>query len=57
MAERQVLRDPIKVGGSDELRSSHGPATFGAFALAQMASARSPEEDFAGAGYFETFGY
>ena len=55
MTERQVLRDPIYVRGADERRPAQRPAAFGAFALTLVAPARAPEQDLAGAGYFETF--
>jgi len=57
MTEWQVLHNPINIGGADERCLSQRPAAFGAFTLKQMASARAPEKDFAGAGYLETFGY
>ena len=57
MTEWQILFDAINVGWSDERCLSQRPAAFGIFALQQMAPTRAPEEDFAGAGNFETFGY
>jgi len=57
MGERKVLPDPVNVGGSHESRLSQRPAAFGIFALEQMAPTGAPEEHFAGAGNFETFGY
>ena len=57
MTERQVLFDSINVCGSDEGRLSQRPAAFGIFALQQVSSAGAPEEHFAGAGNFETFGH
>jgi len=57
MTERQILFDTIKVRWSDERRPLQRAAALGAFALKQVASARAPEEDFAGAGYLETFGH
>jgi hypothetical protein len=57
MIEWQTLFDAINVCGSDERRLSQKPAASGAFTLKQMASARAPEKDFAGAGYLESFGY
>ncbi len=56
-AEWQILFDTINVGWSDEHCFAQRPAAFGTFALKQMASARTPEKDFAGAGDLETFGY
>ena len=57
MAEWQVLFDAVSVRGIDERRLAQSPATFGAFALAQMAPASAPEQDLAPAGYLETFAY
>jgi len=56
VAEWQILCDAINVGWPDARRLSQRPAAFGTLALKQMAPARSPEKDFAGAGYLETFG-
>lgn len=56
-AKRQVLFDAIDVCRSKERRLSQRPAALGAFPLQQMASARASEQDFACAGYFETFGH
>jgi hypothetical protein len=55
VAEWQVLFDTVNVGCSEELCLSQRPAPFGTLALKQMASAGAAEQDFAGAGYFETF--
>jgi hypothetical protein len=55
VTERKVLYYPIDVGWSENGGFSQGPAAFGVLALEQMAPASSPEEDFAGAGYFEPF--
>jgi hypothetical protein len=57
MTEREVLSDSVNVCGSGEGRLSQRPAAFGIFALQQVAPAGAAEEDFAGAGDFETFGY
>ena len=57
MAKREVLLDPVNVGGSNEGRLSQRPAAFGIFALQQMAPTGAPEEYLAGAGDFETFGH
>jgi len=57
VAEWQILFDTINVGWSDARRFSQRPAAFGTLALKQMASAGSSIQDFAGAGYLETFGY
>ena len=55
MTERKVLFDPVNIGWSENRRFSQGPAAFGILILEQMAPARSSEEDFPGAGYFEPF--
>ena len=57
MAERQILRDTINVGWSEERRFAQRAAALGILALEQMATARAPEQDLAGPGYLKTFGY
>jgi hypothetical protein len=56
MAERQILCDPINVSRPKNRRLSQRAATFGAFALQQMASACSVEQHFPAGGYLEAFG-
>src|SRR5436190_1221921 len=56
MAERQILFDPINVGRPKNRRLSQRPATFGTFALQQMASACSVEQNLPAGGYLEAFG-
>jgi len=57
VAEWQILCDAIRVGRSNESRSSQGPAAFGILALEQMPPARASAHHFAGAGYLETFSH
>jgi hypothetical protein len=57
VAEREILGDPVSVGGSEDRGVSQGAAAFGIFGLEQMTPARTAEQDFAGGGYLETFGY
>jgi len=57
VAERQILRDSINVGGAEDSGLSQRPAAFGCLALKQMASAGAAEKYFAGAGQLETFGH
>ena len=57
MAEWQILFDAINIGWSEESGFSQKPSALGSFSSHQMAFARAPEKDFAGAGYFESFGY
>jgi hypothetical protein len=56
MTEWQTLFDTINVGWSENLGFSQRPSALGTFASHQMAFARAPEKDFAGAGYLESFG-
>ena len=57
MAGRQVLFNPINVGGSQNRDPSQRTPAFGALALAQMAPAGSTKQDLPVGGYLETFGY
>ena len=57
MAEGQILFDAVNVRGSEERSLSQRPATFGIFALKQMAFACASEQDLSGSGYLETFGH
>ena len=57
MAEGQILRDAIDVGGSEERCLSQRAAALGIFALKQMAFASAVEQDLAGRSDIETFGY
>ena len=57
MAEGQILRNAIDVGGSEERCLSQRAAAFGIFALKQMAFASAVEQDLAGSSYLEPFGH
>lgn len=57
MTEGQVLFDTINVGGIHYPDFFHAPAAFRIFCTHQVATAGAPDEDFAGAGDLETFGY
>lgn len=57
MAERQILRDAIRIGRPQDRGFSHGPAPFRALALKQMPPAGAAEQHLAAGGDFETFGY
>jgi len=57
MAERQILGDTIDVGWSKDRGLTQRAATFGIFALKQMAFASAVEDNFAGGGYFEPLSY
>jgi hypothetical protein len=48
VAERQVLLDAILVGLVHQMRAAQAAAAFGAFALAEMASAGAMAQDLAG---------
>jgi len=57
VAERQILRDAVAVGWSEERRLSQSPPALGILVLKQMASAGASEQDLAGSGYLEMFGH
>ena len=57
VAERQILFDPINVGGSEALGLSQRSPAFGTFALKQVASTGPPEQHFTRARDFETLGH
>ena len=57
MTERQILFDPINVGGSEALGLSQRSPAFGTFALKQVASTGPPEQHFTRARDFETLGH
>lgn len=57
MAEGQVLQNPIGVSFIHQCGATETAATFGVFALKQVAFASTRAQDFAGAGNFETFGH
>jgi hypothetical protein len=57
VTEREVLFDPVNIGGSQDRCSSKGTAAFGILGLQQMAPARASEQDFSCAGYLESFGH
>jgi len=57
VAERQILCDPIKVGGAEDSDFAKRAAAFRTFALKQMASAGAVEKYFTGTGHLETFGH
>lgn len=57
MAEGQILCDAVNIGGSEHTRLAQGSSPFGTFALKQMTPTGAAEENFAGAGDLETFGY
>src|SRR5258708_32321264 len=53
MTERQVLCDAVSVGCPELGRFAQRSPAFGAFALQQMAPARSVKEHFAAGAYLE----
>jgi hypothetical protein len=57
MAERQILRDAIRIGGVHRSRAPETAAALGILGLGQMAVAGVVEQDFASAGDFEPFGH
>jgi hypothetical protein len=57
MAERQILQDAIGIGGVHNGTLAEMTATFGIFALRQMAEARAAAQDLARTGDFEPFGH
>jgi hypothetical protein len=57
MAERQVLRNAIRVGVIQHCAFAKPTASLGVFALGQMAETGVAAQDFAGAGDLEPFGH
>jgi hypothetical protein len=57
MTEGQVLLNPINIGWPEDFGFSQRSPALGVFSFHQMALARAPEKDFAGAGYLETLFY
>jgi hypothetical protein len=57
MTEGQVLFDAINVGWIYQPDFFRAPTAFRIFCAHQVAPASAPDEDFAGAGDLETFGY
>jgi hypothetical protein len=56
MTERQILCDSVNVCRPELGRFAQRSPAFGAFALQQMASARSVKEHFAAGAYLEPLG-
>ena len=56
MAEGQILRDTISVGGIHTGQAAQGATALGIFGLRQMAPARAGAQDFAIGRYFKSFG-
>ena len=57
MAERQILRDAIRVGGVHRGCATETAAALGILGLGQVAVAGVAAQDFAGAGDFEPLGH
>jgi hypothetical protein len=57
MAEGQILGDTVGVGGINHFGLFNATASFSIFGAQQVTPASAPEQDLAGAGDFETFGY
>ena len=57
MAERQVLRDAIRIGFIHLFRGAKTAAALGVFGGKQMALAGAHPHDFAGAGDLEPLGH
>jgi hypothetical protein len=57
MAEGQILRDTISVGGIHTGQAAQGATALGIFGLRQMAPARAGAQDFSASRNLETFGH
>ena len=57
MAERQILRDAIRVGGVHRGCATEMAAALGILGLGQVAVAGVVEQDFASASDLEPFGH
>ena len=57
MIEWQILFDTINVGRPENLGFFQLPAPFSIFGAQQVTPTGAAKQDFARAGYFETFGY
>jgi hypothetical protein len=57
MAEGQILRDTISVGGIYTGQAAQGAAALGGFALGQVAPARTGAQDFPAGRNLETLGH
>jgi hypothetical protein len=57
VAEGQILRDAISVGGVHTGQAAQGAAALGVFALGQVAPARAGAQDFSASRNLETFGH
>ena len=57
MAERQVLSDPIGIGGVHHSSAAQSAATFSAFGLVQMPTSGVGTKDLAACGDLEPFGH
>jgi hypothetical protein len=56
VAERQILRDAIDIGGMHHGGLAEVAAALGIFGLGQVAASGAMAQDFAGAGDLEPFG-
>jgi hypothetical protein len=57
VAERQILRDAINVGGIHRGQAAQVAATLGVFTLGQVAPARAGAENFSASRDLKTFGH
>ena len=57
VAEREALRDAIHIGPMHEVGAAQAAPAFGAFGLAEVASASPTAQDFATSGDFEPLGH
>ena len=57
MAEREVLRDAIHIGGMDRGGAAEIAAALGAFVLRQVAFTGAGAQDFSAGGDFESLGH
>jgi hypothetical protein len=57
VAERQILRDAVRIGGIHGGQAPKPAAAFGVFALGQMAPARAGAQHFSRGRYLEPFGH
>jgi len=57
VAERQILRDTVGVGGIHTGQSAQGAAAFGILGLRQMAAARAGAQNFSASRNLKAFGH